>query len=83
MTADKSKFDHRSKDANRAGSFLRARWHQWLKRRDNVKASYLVGQPPADSIAPSVSPGRSARLAAKNADSAASRNAQNCTFEVF
>jgi hypothetical protein len=83
MTSGKSKFDQRSKDANRAGSFLRARWQQWLIGRGGVKVSYLADLPSADSFPDrDTSTGR-AGAAAKHADSTASRNAQNCTFEVF
>ena len=75
--------DNRSNDRIRAGAFLRSRWQQWLIGRGGVKASYLAGQLPADSVVNQDAAGTKARSAAKNADNAASRNAQNCTFEVF
>ena len=83
MKSDNTKSDHQSEDVTRASGFLRSRWHQWLTRRGGVKASYLVGQPTADGVTKADVPAAKARAAAKHADNATSRNAQNCTFEVF
>ena len=83
MKSGKTKSDNRSKEPTRASGFLRLRWQQWLMARGGVKMSYFPEQPAADGITkPDLSTGK-ARTTAKNADSAASRNAQNCTFEVF